>query len=67
MNQASGQGPYYGQLSWFQVFHPEKVESAIQRYEDQALRVLSVLDKALESKEYLVGNRMYVSPPSFSF
>lgn len=39
-------------------FHPEKIESAISRYEDQALRVASVLDKALEGKGYLIGNRM---------
>jgi glutathione S-transferase len=40
------------------VFHPEKVESAISRYEEQAIRVVSVLDKVLEGKEYLVGNRV---------
>jgi glutathione S-transferase len=57
-SQSSGQGPYYGQLAWFMVFHPEKIESAISRYEDQAIRVIAVLDKILEGKEYLVGNRM---------
>jgi len=55
--QVSGQGPYYGQAVWFSKFHPEKVESAIQRYLDQIKRVLYVLNKALEGKEYLVGNK----------
>ncbi|OBZ71431.1 Glutathione S-transferase 1 [Grifola frondosa] len=27
--QASGQGPYFGQVGWFKLFHPEKVPSAI--------------------------------------
>ncbi|KAL9593553.1 MAG: hypothetical protein Q9219_007496 [cf. Caloplaca sp. 3 TL-2023] len=26
--QASGQGPYYGQAGWFNVFHHEKLPSA---------------------------------------
>lgn len=30
--QTSGQGPYYGQMSWFKKFHAEKVPSAIERY-----------------------------------
>lgn len=60
--QTSGQGPYYGQYYWFQKYHPEKVESAIKRYEDQILRVTSVLDRALEGKEYLVGDKLFVFP-----
>lgn len=55
--QMSGQGPYYGQYAWFSVFHPEKVESAVKRYEEQTLRVVGVLDKILADKEYLVGNK----------
>ncbi|KXJ94643.1 glutathione transferase 1 [Microdochium bolleyi] len=55
--QMSGQGPYYGQYIWFSRHHPEKLPSAVERYEQQILRVVSVLDKALEGKEYLVGNK----------
>ncbi|KAH8681453.1 glutathione S-transferase [Xylariales sp. PMI_506] len=55
--QMSGQGPYYGQLGWFKLFHPEKVESALKRYEEQVFRVVSVLDKILEGKQWLVGNK----------
>jgi glutathione S-transferase len=57
-SQSSGQGPYYGQLAWFKVSHTEKIESAISRYEDQVIRVVAVLEKILEGKEYLMGNRM---------
>ncbi|KAK7956810.1 glutathione S-transferase [Apiospora aurea] len=63
--QVSGQGPYYGQLAFFKFFHPEKVESAIQRYEEQTLRVISVLDKCLEGKEYLVGGKCTYADISF--
>lgn len=56
--QMSGQGPYYGQGVWFSKFHPERIESATQRYKDQTLRVISVLDKALTGKKYLVGDKV---------
>ncbi|KAG7118290.1 Glutathione S-transferase-like protein gedE like [Verticillium longisporum] len=55
--QASGQGPYFGQAVWFAKFHPEDLPSAKERYVEQTVRVLSVLDKLLEGKEYLVGNK----------
>jgi len=55
--QMSEQGPYYGQAAWFVRFHPEKIESAIKRYKDQILRVLGVLNKHLEGKQFLVGDK----------
>ncbi|KAH6895825.1 glutathione S-transferase [Thelonectria olida] len=55
--QMSGQGPYYGQAVWFHVFHPEDVSSAKERYIEQTIRVVGVLDKILEGKEYLVGGK----------
>ena len=68
--QVTGQGPYYGQASWFLHFHPEKLPSAIERYANEVNRVSSVLEKVLgEQKEkygktpgfngpWLVGNKM---------
>lgn len=56
--QTSGQGPYYGQYGWFTLYHPEKIPSAIERYKDQIWRVVSVLDKILEGREYLVGDKL---------
>ncbi|KXH51339.1 URE2 protein [Colletotrichum nymphaeae SA-01] len=58
--QVSGQGPYFGQLGWFKLFHPEDVPSAKERYEEQTVRVFSVLDRALKGKKYLVGDKAYV-------
>ncbi|KAI5463765.1 glutathione transferase 1 [Mariannaea sp. PMI_226] len=55
--QMSGQGPYYGQNVWFNHFHPEPVPSAKERYREQTIRVLGVLDGILEGKEYLVGDK----------
>lgn len=56
--QSSGQGPYFGQAAWFYKFHSEQVESAKQRYTDQITRVFGVLDKALQGKQYLVGDKL---------
>lgn len=55
--QISGQGPYYGQAAWFHNFHPEKVQSAIDRYVGEIGRVASVLDSWLQNHEYLVGDK----------
>ena len=55
--QVSGQGPYFGQFTWFSNFHPEKVPSAIERYANEIKRVTKVLDTALQGKEYLVGGK----------
>ncbi|KAF8467402.1 glutathione S-transferase [Kalaharituber pfeilii] len=64
--QMSGQGPYYGQTGWFMFYHPEKnLESAIKRYSDQIDRFLSVLDKILEGKTWLVKDKFSYVDLSF--
>ncbi|RKK86483.1 hypothetical protein BFJ68_g17139 [Fusarium oxysporum] len=63
--QMSGQGPYYGQAFWFHFVHPEDVPSAKERYDEQVTRVIEVLDKILESKEYLVGNKFTYADVAF--
>lgn len=65
--QASGQGPYYGQLFWFKRYHPEPVPSAIERYTKEINRVSGVLDGHLAQQKqkyggdadgpWLVGNK----------
>ena len=47
--QASGQGPYFGQATWFLWYHPEKVPSALERYRDEIKRVYGVLEGRLRS------------------
>ncbi|CAI7604014.1 unnamed protein product [Penicillium viridicatum] len=54
--QMSGQGPYYSQLFWFkQQPTPELV--AIKRYANEIRRVTGVLEKALEGRDWLVGDK----------
>lgn len=64
--QATGQGPYFGQLAWFKKFHAEQVPSAIERYTNEVNRVTGVLDGYLAQQKkqhpegdgpWLVGNK----------
>jgi glutathione S-transferase len=48
--QTSGQGPYFGQATWFLLYHNEKVESAKERYLAEVRRVASVLDSWLAKR-----------------
>ena len=63
--QVSGQGPYFGQAMWFKVFHPEKIQSAQDRYINEIRRVSDVLDRALEGREWLVGEKYSYADLSF--
>lgn len=55
--QMSGQGPYYGQAMWYHRIQPEN-ESAKERYIDQVVRVMEVLDNILKDKKYLVADKL---------
>ncbi len=57
--------PYFGQAIWFKVYHPEKVPSAVQRYQKEALRVIGVLDGVLQKQEWLVGGKCSVADMAF--
>lgn len=63
--QVSGQGPYYGQASWFEKFHPEKVPSAVERYLKEVERVIGVLDAWLQGHEWLVGDKLTYADLAF--
>ncbi|TCD68868.1 Glutathione S-transferase 2 [Steccherinum ochraceum] len=63
--QTTGQGPYFGQSSWFQHFHPETLPSAIVRYQNEARRVLGVLESVLSKQEYLVGGKLTIADIAF--
>lgn len=47
-----------GQAAWFMNFHPEKVPSAIERYQNETLRVMGVIDGWLKKNnlKYLVAD-----------
>ncbi|RPB09983.1 glutathione S-transferase C-terminal-like protein [Morchella conica CCBAS932] len=57
MFQMSGQGPYMGQLGWFLRYHHEKIPSAIERYRAETMRIMGVLEKVLEGKQYMVNDK----------
>lgn len=57
--------PYYGQASWFLVYHPEKVPSAIERYSKEIVRVLGVLEGVLSKQEWLVGGKCTIADIAF--
>lgn len=62
-----GQGPYFGQATWFARFHPEKIQSATDRYVNEIFRVIGVLEIALETNGtgWLVGAKMTYADLSF--
>ena len=57
--------PYFGQSAWFQHYHPEKVPSAVERYNNEIRRVLGVLDTVLSNQKYLVGDKVTIADLSF--
>eukprot|EP01120_Amphizonella_sp_Union-15-10_P006710 TRINITY_DN219_c0_g2_i2.p1 TRINITY_DN219_c0_g2~~TRINITY_DN219_c0_g2_i2.p1 ORF type:complete len:241 (-),score=73.19 TRINITY_DN219_c0_g2_i2:7-681(-) len=59
--QMGGVGPMQGQANHFTKYAPEKIEYAIKRYQDETRRLYSVLERALEGKEYLVNNQYSVA------
>ncbi|MBD3885271.1 glutathione S-transferase N-terminal domain-containing protein [Phormidium tenue FACHB-886] len=56
MWQMGGVGPMFGQLNHFRKFAPEQIPYAINRYEQETLRLYSVLDKQLQDKDYICGD-----------
>lgn len=63
--QVSGQGPYYGQAAWFKKYHHEQLPSAVERYVKEIHRVTGVLEKCLEGKTWLVGEKFSYADLSF--
>jgi glutathione S-transferase len=63
----TGQGPYYGQATWFARFHSEKIPSAIERYANEIDRVISVLELGLAKTGtgWLVGDKCTFADLSF--
>ncbi|CAN5270574.1 glutathione S-transferase N-terminal domain-containing protein [soil metagenome] len=53
--QVGGLGPMAGQNGHFNVYAPEKVPYAIDRYVNETKRLYGVLDKQLADNEYVAG------------
>ncbi|MCW3479515.1 glutathione binding-like protein [Neisseriaceae bacterium JH1-16] len=53
--QVAGLGPMAGQNGHFNVYAPEKVPYAIERYEKETNRLYGVLDRRLADRDYVAG------------
>ena len=53
MFQMGNLGPMMGQANVFYRYFPEKIPAAIDRYQHEGLRLLTVLDTQLAGREYL--------------
>lgn len=67
LTSREGQGPYFGQATWFARFHPEKVPSAIDRYVTEVERVIGVINEGLSRNGtgWLVGDRITIADLAF--
>ncbi len=54
--QMAGLGPMTGQYGHFSVYAPEKIPYAIERYTNEANRLLQVLDTRLKGRDFLAGD-----------
>lgn len=56
MFQMGGVGPMMGQANVFFRYFPEKIQPAIDRYQNECRRLFGVLDTQLSQNEYLAGD-----------
>ena len=58
MFQMGGVGPMFGQFGFFHKFAGKEIEDKrpFERYRDESIRLLGVLDRQLANSDYLVGN-----------
>ena len=56
MFQMGGIGPMMGQANVFYRYFPEKLQPAIDRYQNEGKRLFEVLDKQLNDNEWLAGD-----------
>jgi GSH-dependent disulfide-bond oxidoreductase len=56
MFQMGGVGPMMGQANVFYRYFPEKLQSAIDRYQNESRRLFGVLDGRLAEHEWLAGD-----------
>ena len=56
MFQMGGVGPMMGQANVFYRYMPERIQVAIDRYQNESRRLLTVLDEQLRDNEFLAGD-----------
>ena len=55
MFQMAGVGPMFGQAGHFTIYAKEQVPYGIERYSNEARRLLGVMDKKLSADPYIAG------------
>jgi len=61
MFQMGGVGPMFGQFGHFNMYATEKIPYAIERYQNEVLRLHRVLDKRLGEAEWLAGSEYSIA------
>jgi glutathione S-transferase len=56
MFQMGGIGPMMGQANVFYRYFPEKIQPAIDRYQNESRRLFEVLERGLQEDEWLAGD-----------
>ena len=56
MFQTGGVGPMMGQANVFYRYYPEKIQPAIDRYQNEARRLFEVLDGQLSNQQWLADD-----------
>lgn len=59
--QMAGLGPMTGQYGHFHVYAPEVIPYARERYRNETLRLLGVLDRRLEGREFITGKNYSIA------
>ena len=54
--QVAGVGPTFGQANYFLRTAPEKIPFAIERYQKEARRLITILDQRLANHRWLAGD-----------
>lgn len=61
MWQMGGFGPMLGQAHHFNIYAKDKIDYAIDRYNNEANRLYGVLERRLEKGDYVVGHEMTIA------
>ena len=67
MFQMGGLGPMMGQANVFFRYLPEKIPTAIDRYQREGRRLFEVLDRRLGEEEYLAGDYSIADIANFAW
>lgn len=59
--QMAGLGPMTGQYGHFNVYAPERLPYAMERYRKEALRLLGVLNKQLSGNAFIAGDEYSIA------